>query len=116
MTTCGNNKLKIYSYLGNELDTQWDKGDGCCGIAWNQGAITVAGDRFIYSPERKKYFHTILEIKSVCSIPVFKESKHEFIGVLNLDSKDNIQTSKLGSNDVRKLAELYANYVALLYL
>lgn len=94
-------------YTGEELSLQWKKEEGTCGWAWakNSNGIYDSIEPDLQLPakrlaEAKK--DVVKNIKSTVSIPIWLEDK--VVGVLNLDSKQNVKDTLFVDAEVLSLA------------
>jgi len=111
------NYLKIYhvacppkvNYSDDELAEKWKKREGTCGWAWQ------AGDRSIFDSKDEKLSlpadrlsesqrRVTAHLKSTLSVPIWDIDKNTVVGVLNLDSEQNIEASLFNDGDIIRLA------------
>lgn len=115
--------LKVYYYYcpsgviysAAELDLTWKKKEGTCGWAWAKNAITpydsVRPD--LASPIHRlslKQSPLVKTIKSVISFPLWHNGK--VVGVLGLDSKENIDQTKFDNDQVLDLFKASARLLS----
>jgi hypothetical protein len=115
--------LKIYYYVchngviysGQELGLKWGRNNGTCGWAWKSGDISI------YDSENPEFQmpgqllnnkqHTIVKgIKSTLSVPIWYNDN--VIGVLNLDSKQNITDTLFDQDSIYTLVSACAKVVS----
>ena len=107
--------LKIYYvfcppgivYSDQELSLAWTKEEGTCGWAWSKKANSVYDSRnpaLKLPAKRVKTQHTlsVRGIRSTLSIPIWLEDT--IVGVLNLDSKQNVRDTDFTDGDICALA------------
>jgi hypothetical protein len=110
--------LKIYFYKcpddviysSDEFSFKWQLGEGTCGTAWKINKPSVFDPN---KPElnqlqsvNPKKIGAINSIKCTLSIPIWMEGA--VVGVLNLDSKQNMRDTLFLDNDVIILAQAFA--------
>ncbi|MGH3088944.1 MAG: GAF domain-containing protein, partial [Rubrobacteraceae bacterium] len=100
------------AYSNEARESKWNKGEGNCGKAWEFGKLRM------YDSKDPKYRNSMgrLEttqaevvnnsINSWLSVPI--RYNDAVVGVLNLDSGQNLDRTRFADRDVYLLAEAYA--------
>jgi hypothetical protein len=99
-------------YSGPEFSLQWGKGEGTCGTAWGvrKPSVFDSATPELRLPARslpKDKAAIVRSIKCTLSVPICLDDW--VVGVLNLDSKQNIRDTLFLDNDVIVLAGACAN-------
>jgi hypothetical protein len=111
---CGRRYIKIYyshggqagiRYPDDEIDLRWKRGKGTCGYAWTKGHTAIydsenedfkAAEKRLMPAQRQ----VVGSLKSVLSIPIWSKERKKIIGVLNFDSKWNVDRTFFNDQDV----------------
>ncbi|HXQ70663.1 MAG TPA: hypothetical protein VN844_09260 [Pyrinomonadaceae bacterium] len=113
--------LKVYYYYSPivynpaELDLPWKMNEGTCGWAWSKRTITPWDSE---DPELSRPMHDTTErqrevvksIKSVISFPIRHHGK--VVGVLGLDSKLNVTSTKFKEDRMHEALDRLAQALA----
>jgi hypothetical protein len=96
-------------YTDEELSLGWKKEEGTCGWAWakNSKSLYDSIEPDLQTPanrltKAKKDKDVVKNIKSTLSVPIWLEDK--VVGVLNLDSKQNVKDTLFIDDQVVALA------------
>lgn len=120
--------LKIYysnggpagvSYPGAELDLKWTRNNATCGAAWAKERTVIydSNTQGLKSPEGSlttEQKEVVGDIKSVLSVPVWSKAHKKVVGVLNLDSKWNIDRTFFDRTEVVQLLEAQARLFSMM--
>lgn len=114
--------LKIYYfacptgivYADNEFSLKWKKENGTCGWAWIHGESSIYDSQ---TPELKlssqrlnqQQVGVVNNIKSALSVPIWYNGN--VVGVLSMDSKQNVNETLFTHEDIYTLALACANSV-----
>lgn len=109
------------NYTEEESNVKWykgKKGSGTCGEAWDKARPVIfdsADERYRLPLDRLDKKHRevkeITEIKSVLSLQIKKRGGDDIIGVLNFDSKLNIDKTRFDERTVIKLGMVKARQI-----
>lgn len=115
--------LKIYYYScpdmviysSEEFSFRWSYGEGTCGSAWklNKPAVFDTKTPALNLPAKnihKNKLSAIKSIKCTLSIPISQDGS--VVGILNLDSKQNIKDTQFLDNEVLVLAHACAEAIS----
>lgn len=114
--------LKIYyshggpagvRYPDDELDLPWRRKNGTCGYAWAKKHTVIYDSQTpdFQAPEKRltpKQRQVVGYIKSVLSVPIWSKKQKKVIGVLNLDSKWNVDRTYFHQENVIQRLEAWA--------
>jgi hypothetical protein len=117
--------LRVYYYFcpgpivynAVELDLKWKKEEGTCGWAWARNRYTLYDSKepaFAAPPHRltANQRQVVEPIKSVISFPVWYDGK--VVGVVGLDSKENVTETKFNEyliyHEIGEYAKALAPY------
>ena len=117
-------KLKIYFvacpsgilYGDNELTLEWGKDEGTCGYAWAHKVISPfdSANPQLALPAKRlspRQLEVVGAIGSTLSLPIMSP-EGSALGVLNLDSKQNVSDTLFSERGVYTLAEACARELA----
>jgi hypothetical protein len=101
--------------LPEEWDLKWTKNNGIAGWAWRTKKITPydSVEQPLRYPGRglTKHQREVLgHLNSVLAIPILQEGK--FVGLLVLDSKENVARTKFNKSEVYTLASQAAKVIS----
>jgi hypothetical protein len=103
---------------GQESELKWLPGEGICGTSFSSNKIVVKSLDFQNKEEwgmTKSQFGLTDQIGSVVSIPIYvdeDEEKDSPIGVLNLDTKEEVDQERL--QELGKELRVYTKYIGAL--
>lgn len=113
----GGTYLKIYyvscppriTYSNEERSLKWKKKVGSCGWAWKtkDPCPFDSEDKTLSLPAEslKPIQHrAVLHLKSVLSIPILDKETSKVVGILNLDSVENVEKTHFNDGAVHRLA------------
>ncbi|MCG8554025.1 MAG: hypothetical protein MJD61_01870 [Proteobacteria bacterium] len=96
-----------------ELNLRWMRQQGTCGSAWSKKRATIfdSEDEAYQAPagrltDRQKA--VVGQVRSVLSVPIWSDPPREVIGILNLDSRFNIDRTLFHHQDIAKVLEASA--------
>lgn len=107
-----------FPYLGNQLSVTWKKGYGVCGDAWKKNRITFYDSidtRFQTSAYKLSDAHkkATRDIVSIVSVPI--EYKEKVVGVINIDSNEDMSHTKFNNPEIYIAAGKFAHRIASLF-
>ncbi|MFC2045600.1 hypothetical protein ACFLUH_02870 [Chloroflexota bacterium] len=105
-----------------DLNLKWEKREGCCGKAWADGKQKKADLKESTEQLLKDYWQMnstniqcTKDVKSIISIPLRDiKSRDNIIGVINCDSIDPLEVSKLGDDDFINSMEEHAEIISII--
>ena len=110
-------QYRLGTYSDVEVDYRWKRGVGCCGIAWKNRHTTIYDSRH---PDYKNPGCTLPKdaprilkrVKSIVSVPILDEHTCEFLGVLSIDSRQNIDKTRFNEENILMEFEAAAKLAA----
>jgi len=99
-------------YTNAELELKWRKKVGAVGSAWNSRNNTLydSVDPRFTDPAKRigvRSARVVANVRSVLSVPLLKDGR--VVGVLNLDSDSNIDTTRFDNQEIAGLVRRYAD-------
>jgi len=103
-------------YGDGELTLEWGKGEGTCGYAWAHKVISPydSSDPQLSLPAKRlspQQLQVVGTIGSTLSLPIMS-SEGAVLGIMNLDSKQNVSDTLFSQTAVYTLAEACARELA----
>lgn len=121
----GGTWLKIYHaacptnivYNDDEFSEKWKKEEGTCGWAWKQGIRSIydSKDEKLSLPAGRlteSQRCATAHLNSTLSVPIWDKELDKVVGVLNLDSEQNIEGSFFNNAEMIRLAAACAQHLA----
>lgn len=92
-------------YKDDELDLPWKRGQGTCGATWKKerGVVYDSAAEGLTGPKKnltEKQIKIVGGINSVLSLPIWHKETKKVVGILNLDSIENVDKTFFNREEV----------------